>query len=273
MELLICGTAAAEGWPALFCVCDACVKARQLGGKNIRTRAAYMIDDRIRVDFGPDSYMHQLKYGLQYEKLEHLIITHAHSDHWYPTDVHYRRRGYSVIPKDSLLYIWGNEKVYQKFEQVNPDHWDSYKIVFKRITPWRRMDLGQGMLAVPVPAAHDTSEECVNYVIRSQEKALLIGHDTGWYEEPTWMYLANQSLNVVLLDCTYGPNEYPRGHLGCEGVVRARDELARRNALAPGARVLATHFSHNGGWLHEQLEEYFAPHGIEVAYDGMRITI
>jgi len=34
MKVKILGTAAAEGWPALFCRCPACQRARKLGGKN-----------------------------------------------------------------------------------------------------------------------------------------------------------------------------------------------------------------------------------------------
>ena len=33
MKLQYLGTAAAEGWPALFCNCSACIKAKELGGK------------------------------------------------------------------------------------------------------------------------------------------------------------------------------------------------------------------------------------------------
>ena len=75
------------------------------------------------------------------------------------------------------------------------------------------------------------------------------------------------------MDCTYGPADHNRGHLGCSWVVKARDELAKRRALQPDACVVATHFSHNGGWLHHKLEEYFAPHSIETAFDGMIATL
>jgi len=36
---------------------------------------------------------------------------------------------------------------------------------------------------------------------------------------------------------------------------------------------VATHFSHNGGLLHEQLEEALVPAGFSVAYDGMEIEV
>lgn len=39
MKLQYLGTAAAEGFPGMFCNCTACERARKAGGKNIRTRS------------------------------------------------------------------------------------------------------------------------------------------------------------------------------------------------------------------------------------------
>ena len=38
MKIRFLGTAAAEGWPAVFCACESCKRAERLGGKDIRTR-------------------------------------------------------------------------------------------------------------------------------------------------------------------------------------------------------------------------------------------
>ncbi len=104
-------------------------------------------------------------------------------------------------------------------------------------------------------------------------RVVLIGHDTGWYDPSTWERLHERLIDLLIFDCTFALEDRVDGHMGCAGVVRARDELARRGALASGARTIATHFSHNGGALHEDLERFFVPHTIAVAYDGMRVTI
>lgn len=272
MDILFCGTAAAEGWPALFCTCAACQEARRRGGKDMRSRAAYMLGERVRVDFGPDSNLHQQKYGLAYEKLQHLIVTHSHADHWFPVDLQYRRAGFSVVPSESL-HVWGNAKVEHKFVESNGEDWEAFHLVYHRITAWQPISLGDGLMVTPVLAAHDRSEECVNYRLEVGGRAALLGHDTGWYDEPTWEFLADRSLDLLVLDCTFGPMDSDQGHLGCAAVVRARDEFAQRGALAADAQVVATHFSHNGGWLHEDLERFFTPHGIAVAYDGLTLSL
>lgn len=231
-----------------------------------------MLGDRIRVDFGPDTNCHQLWYNLDLGALEHLLVTHSHDDHWAPMDLNYRSPGFSRI-REGLLTIWGNEAVERSLHAACGTDLARLRLCFRRIEAFGPMDLGEGITAVPVPAAHDPAELCVNYRVHVGGRALLLGHDTGWYSEDTWSFLAGVPLNVAVLDCTYGPVDSCQGHMGCSWVVRARDELARRGALAPDARVIATHFSHNGGWLHEDLEAFFAPYGIEVAWDGMRVPL
>jgi phosphoribosyl 1,2-cyclic phosphate phosphodiesterase len=47
----------------------------------------------------------------------------------------------------------------------------------------------------------------------------------------------------------------------------------RRGAITDSTRVIATHFLHNGGLLHEELIQTLLPHGIEVTFDGMVVRV
>ena len=51
MKIRYLGTAAAEGWPALFCSCPICAQARAEGGKNLRTRTQAILDGELLIDF------------------------------------------------------------------------------------------------------------------------------------------------------------------------------------------------------------------------------
>src|SRR5436309_2283982 len=186
MELLICGTSAAEGWPALFCSCEACLKARRLGGKNLRSRAAYMLGEEIRIDFGPDSLCHQQRYGLAYERLQALVMTHAHDDHWLAHELFYRRPGFSIVPEGHCLAIYGNARIGEQLAALTGGDDARFRLRFEEIEPLRPISLPGDLVATPLPADHDRSQQCVNYLIESGRSRLLIAHDTGWYEEPTW---------------------------------------------------------------------------------------
>ena len=50
MKLKYLGTAAAEGYPAMFCNCENCRKAFAKGGKNIRSRIQALVEDALLID-------------------------------------------------------------------------------------------------------------------------------------------------------------------------------------------------------------------------------
>ena len=273
MDVLVCGTAAAEAWPALCCHCEACAEARRRGGKDIRSRSGYMIGEEIRIDFGPDSLHHSFRYGLAYEKLKHLLVSHSHEDHWTPHELTYRRSGFSLVPEEEVLNIYCNDKVVEKAHRVMNGEWEKFRLRFTLITPFEPVELEPGIVATPLRAAHDPKELCVNWLVETPGGAFLQGHDTGWWDDEVWEFLKGKRLDAVVMDCTHGSIDHDRNHMGASGVVRAQQKLAEQGSLTEGCRFYATHFSHNGKWLHADLEAYFAPHGIGVTHDGLRIPL
>jgi len=269
----ILGTGAAEGWPAMWCACAACREARRLGGPNIRRRTAYQLGERIHIDLGPDSFAQMLHFGLRYDRLEHLLMTHSHADHLCPEELHYRSRGFVAGEPPAHLTIHGNAQVEERIRGVGSALEDC-RAQFHRITPFEPIGLGEGVVATPILADHaGADEQAVNYLLEREGRTLLQGNDTGWWPEESWEFLATQRLDVAIIECTYGDHRGGAHHLGAEDVLDVRDELAKLGALAADCRVITTHFSHNGRWLHARLEEFFAPHGIEVAYDGMTVEL
>jgi len=266
----ILGTAAAEGWPALWCPCDACAEAARLGGKNIRRRTAYQVGERVHIDFGADSFAQMLEFGLEYHRLEHLLITHSHYDHICPQEIGYRREGFTDLPPDNVLSIYGNEEVRAKLGSIGHTL-EECRARFVPITPFEPIDLGEGVVATPLEADHAGDEQAVIYLLEHDGRTILQGNDSGWYPEATWDFLESKEIDIAIIECTYGPREGGHHHLGANEVIEVRQRLLKLGALKPDSRVIATHFSHNGGWLHDRLEDFFAPHDIEVAFDGMQL--
>ena len=86
MKLTYLGTAAAEGFPAVFCNCQYCREARKLGGRNIRTRSQALVNDDLLLDLPADTYSHFLQNGIEGDTIKYLLITHTHTDHFYPEE-------------------------------------------------------------------------------------------------------------------------------------------------------------------------------------------
>lgn len=270
MEICLLGTAAAEGWPAPFCVCDACNEARRRGGPNIRMRAGALIDDDLKIDYGPDTVAGLQKANRHLAGLRTILFTHQHEDHITPVELLYSRPAFTNTPP-AKLDVYGNAQV---IAMLAPRRWDPEVISLHTFTAGDRFSTPAGDEVLALPADH-VEGACVFRIRRPDGKVLFYGHDSGLYPQPTLDALSDGvTLDVALFDCTSGGKETSnRGHMAISGVIQMAEELRRRGAITPKTRCIATHFSHNGRVLHEELVAALLPHGIEVAFDGMVVRV
>lgn len=258
--------------PALFCECSVCREAARRAGKNIRTCASLMIGEKHKVDLPPDTFLHSLRRGKPFSKLEHLVITHSHPDHFYPESLRLRAEPFAFMELRRTLHIYGTETIRDIAEDALgsplPDG-----LSFHCVEVFHSFATGD-IEVLPVKAFHKSDELCLNYVFTSRGKGFLQAFDTGWYEEDTWNALSGLMLDAAIIECTAGKlDEPPTAHLGVKPLIQMKGKLVEILALRPDARVIATHFSHIGGLLHEELEQALLPAGIEAAYDGMIVEI
>ncbi len=268
-ELLILGTGAAEGIPALFCECPLCGEARRRGGKDLRTRASYQFGESLKVDWPPDSLSQMHRFGLDYSRLRQLLITHSHYDHFFPFDLAMRQPGFSVVT--TPLHLYANRATLRLAKRALR-RWRDHRLTMHLIRPGDRLRLGDYQV-LALPAHHAPLEQAMNFVIQRSGFSVLIGTDTGWWTDHAWSLLTGERLDLVLMDCTYGARDEDENHLGAPAVIELKDLMRERGLIHENSRFVATHFSHNGGVLHHQLEEILSAHGVEVAYDGMRIPL
>jgi phosphoribosyl 1,2-cyclic phosphate phosphodiesterase len=274
MEILILGTAAAEAWPAPFCLCEACEKARKLGGKNIRTRPNALIDNELKIDFGPDTVMQLIREKRHLRNLKTILFTHQHSDHFVPSELLWAKFPFTrTEPPAGSIELWGNRFVHEGIrDEFAKKQQHKLDYVMKEFAPGDHFTTAAGDEVWAMPADHVEGASVLR--IRRNGKTVFWGHDSGLYPAATLDRLSDGiTLDAALFDCTYGSERGGRGHLGFETVVEMADELRKRKAITDRTKLIATHFSHGGKWMHDELVEHFRPHGIDVAYDGMIITV
>lgn len=276
MRVHFLGTAAAEGWPGLFCRCPACLKARELGGKNIRTRAGALIDDVVKVDFGPDTYMQALRDCLDFSGLQHIVFTHSHHDHFAPHELNMYQKGFAWEHANHL-FVYGNDRVLERTrDALHSDTGDTTYTLVPAV-PFQTLDIA-GIRVTPLLADHAQSETCLVYLFETGDRTLLWGHDSGYFPADTWAWLRDYAkrrrLSGVVLDCTLGPlPDSLRNHLGIDGAVAVREEMISSGIAGEATLFVATHFSHNGRLTHEELEDRLEPLGFRVAFDGWRLDV
>src|SRR5262245_58844313 len=103
MQLVFLGTAASEGYPDAFCLCENCEGARRLGGPSLRKRSAALIDDILLIDFGPDLLAASLMHGIPLAGVRLCLQTHEHEDHLDPSNFGARSRKESEVVGGGVL--------------------------------------------------------------------------------------------------------------------------------------------------------------------------
>ena len=271
MKLKYLGTAAAEGFPAIFCNCKYCNEAKKLGGKNIRTRSQAIINDNLLIDLPADTYMHFLQNDIEGDKIEYLIITHAHGDHFYPRELLVRGGGYANNTRTDKLKLFCTEKTLNVIYTVVDKLPKTVEATI--IKPYAPTMIGEYRITA-LPARHMPSSDPVIYIIEG-DKTLLYAHDTGYFFDEVFEYIENNKIvfDMVSLDCTNVdiPISDTEGHMGFPNIERVLDKLSSIGAITNATIKYVNHFSHNANPLHHILEERAKNYDCNVAYDGCTV--
>lgn len=275
MKLQYLGTAAAEALPALFCKCETCKKARANGGKDIRTRTQALIDGRLGIDFGPDAYFHSINFGFDLTDIHDYVISHAHSDHLYATDVSMLHQGFANLPEDAQYRFYGGNEVCKKIENAIYLPADEYRVQRVFLEPFKTVDIA-GYSVTPLKAYHGT-EDPYFYIIEKDGRALLWAHDTGYFCDEAWEYLEKNKphFDFISLDCTYGTSVNERYyHMSLDVCAEVRDRLIEIGCCDKNTVACVNHFSHNSpNVLYEDMTREAGKYGMICAYDGMTVEI
>lgn len=273
MRITYYGTAAGEGWPDVFCHCELCQSARRLGGKNIRTRSQALINDDLLLDIPPDTNLHSLFYGLDLSKVRYLLITHSHNDHCLAAEMELLREPYSHTCKG--MDVWGNDKVREKIIRfTGNDGGEKERFCYHQAEPNAVYSAGSYTVTA-LRANHDRQELCLFYHIAQGAKSVLYAHDTGSLTEENIEVLKRKpgKLSLVSLDCTMQSVRDGYYHMGLEDAAEQKERLLSLNLADEHTLWVVNHFSHNGGWLHDELCRHAQKYGFLAAYDGMSVEV
>lgn len=274
MKIKFLGTAAAEAFPAMFCDCEQCKKARALGGKNIRTRSQTLIDNDLFIDYPCDTYYHAITHKINLLDIKSVLITHIHDDHFYPNDLNWMARGFSRPPEDwHGITVYGSEDIKAPLNEIAKNsrgylRCESHS-AFETFTV--------GNYTVTALKANHGTENPYIYVIQKEGKTLLYAQDTGLLLDETWEYLKNSNLrfDMVVMDCTAGTTDISySSHMGLPRNVKTRDELFKYNLVDRDTKFVLNHFSHNGGdAVYDDFVSIAKENGFITSYEGLEIEI
>lgn len=279
MKITYLGTGAAEGAPAVFCNCEVCQELRRRGMEEFHTRAQFLIDDNVGIDFPPDAYAHALRFQKDLSKLRYLLVTHSHMDHFYAHD--FILRGYKYCsPLSAPLTIYGNAEVKKVYEESTRRELRAEvreNIRVQEVTSFTPFSFGEGgeYTAIPLPAQHSQTETAFVYLLEKDGKRYLHLTDTGRLPMQTLGFLEEYfqdkpCVDLVTFDCTFlfrTAGEISR-HMGLEDNKATQTEFEKRGIAGGRTRYAITHYSHNNAPLKENLSRAEREYGYFPTYDG-----
>ena len=273
MKIKYLGTAAVEAIPGPFCDCDICRKARELGGRELRGRSQALVDGKLLIEFNPDTFMNMFRFGFDLVHIRHCVVTHEHSDHFYPDDLSNLNPGFSELPEGWPPFtLYGSEDLFPSVEKYCQRY--PTRFVFKRVEPFVPFEAA-GLTVTALKAAHGTAHPYI-YLIGDGDIALLYAHDTGIFPDETWDYLekAKPRLGLVSMDCTEGAEDeigYDE-HMCLGRNVKVKDRLCGMGLCNSDTLFVANHFSHSGKLVnYRDFRPLAEEKGIMTSYDGMEL--
>lgn len=276
MKICYLGTAAAERIPGMFCNCPLCQRALALGGKDIRTQAQVLIDDRLLVDFSGDTWQHFMALGKTLWDIENVLITHSHVDHFTFESFALRTPSNAKGVKAKRLRFFTSREVIDRLWECLRTRGNKKLDKLSQCVEFIPMEYYRpfavdGFTVTPLPAEHAGDEQAFLFLIEKEGKTLFYCNDTGWFDSHIDDYLARQGkcIDLMSMDCTKGDNPFTyTTHMSMEEGNAILRRFRQRGLVHEGTALWFTHFSHNCGQTHRELEQAAARFGFRVAYDG-----
>ena len=274
MKITYLGTGASEGVPSLYCCCDLCKNALKMGGKEIRTRCGFLINDDLLIDFSADTFVHMVANKFDLSAVKDILITHSHEDHFYIPDLITRMESEVVERKEAYVTLHGNKTVVDIFEKANAQ-FTTNTFFSQTMNPWDEVRFGDYKVTA-FKTKHIQNENSFIYLIESKGKTYFHILDSDYPHEGVFEYLKERRIKIdcVSADCTFGTmKEEFFGHMNVWENARLKARLEEIGALKKNSKYVLTHISHYCKDTFDSLNEVAQQFGMIVSYDGMVIDL
>jgi phosphoribosyl 1,2-cyclic phosphate phosphodiesterase len=283
MKITFLGTGSAHSYPLTFCQCNNCEQARTIGGPSLRKRSSILINHDLIIDLGPDIMTSSFVHHCSISDIRYCLQTHPHSDHLSVSHLFTRHPDYApinVLP----LHFYASGPTLQKAAEMSKDEFANADLLDAAYCRQLNLEIHEVEAFQPFkvgayqvtafPANHDASVAPLLYAVGNGGQTIFYGTDTAPLSEETWRGFHSLELrfDIIILDHTYGPGFSRNDHLDALQFIQHVTRMREEKLLNEGARIFATHISHEGNPVHHELSNFAVQHGYEIAYDGLTIN-
>lgn len=254
LKVVVLGTGTSQGIPVIGCRCEVCLSSNPKD-KRLRTSALMsMNNENIVIDVGPDFRMQML--AAQVDHLDGIVLTHEHNDHIIGLD---DIRPFNFIRRKPIT-IFATPHVQQElmkrfryvFEE-NP-YPGAPRVALSNIHPEQTFEIGSFTLN-PILVSHGIMPvlgfRIGDFTYITDAKTI----------DPFQLDKAKKSKVLILNALHHKPHH---SHFNLQEALDIIDYLKPQ-------KTYLTHISHHMG-LHDEVNTSL-PAGVELAYDGLEISI
>lgn len=277
MKLTYLGTGGGAGIPELFCSCEICQNARSVKGKELRSRSMALVNDDLCIDLPCDARNSMLAHGTDPRKLKYFLVTHNHYDHFMPDNFINRPAG--VQPMQLYISHGSGQAFAARCSKLQGSAAKGLRpinvpqVCF--LAPFETASMGPYTVTA-LPANHDPAIECLNYIISDAAHSILWLHDTGILLPETWEYLEkhNMQFDLISMDCSFPHNSNAKTeHMDMQQCHAQIVALQNMGCIKETTLVYLSHIGHNVNATHIDLEQAALQYQMQVAYDGLEVTV
>jgi phosphoribosyl 1,2-cyclic phosphate phosphodiesterase len=198
------------------------------GGKEIRKRAGFLINDDLMIDFSADTFSHMITNKFDLSAVKDILISHSHDDHYYLPDIIMRSESDVSIRKEKYVNLRGNKAVVERFNQATKKL-PSITCIAHEINPNDGVVFGDYKITA-FNTRHMPTEDALIYLIENNGKTYFHVLDSDYPNEEVFDYVKshNIKLDCVTVDCTFGlMREEFGGHMNIWQNVRIKERLEK----------------------------------------------
>lgn len=232
-----------------------------------RSSSGYFVETgnaRIMMDCGAGTLHALARYGLPWERMTHLFISHFHLDHIGELASLFFafRHGRQSSRSQPLTVIGprGLDDILSALKQLFGSNLFSpqFPVELRMLAPNERVELGNdGLLSV---AKTPHTDESLAVRIDSDGQTICYTGDTGFSEDVARFF---SKTDLLVSECSFKMRREGVPHLSVEEVGKMAD-------LAEASRLVVTHFYFevNEAQLEKEIEEHY-PGEVLIGRDGM----
>lgn len=255
-DLIFLGTAACDFSPLLKTEC------KDRFDNNARRASSMLVNGSCLIDAG-DHIIDSLRIAeVPLDNITDIFITHIHSDHFNPENI-----ARIAEAKSDSLRLWVGDKA--MIPQI-----PNTEVI--RTEDYQTITTDTGISVTGLTANHDPAA-CPRYLFLEKDgKKLLYATDGGWFLNKTYFFLQNKGLDLMAIDATCGDyvGDFRMAEHNSIPMIRLMmPSLRTIGALKENSRVFLTHIAPSLHKSHEETVKIVAPDGLEVAFDGLKLTI